>query len=142
MRTLLYEKLADRWKDDAEWAEGGAARIYAAGTLGHNGVPSQPKKPFATIRSLPSQRYQEVREVSKAERHTFQIYAYDEIGLSYLRIEEFLHGCRDVIDTLVGVQSSSGLWCIEALWLGMSQDLPDETYEAITKFATTQLSSS
>lgn len=142
MRSLLYQTLVDLYEADDEWSDAGVPRIYQAGTLGHNGIPAQPKKPFATIRMLPSSRFLEVRDTSAAERQTFQINAFDEIGSSYLRIDAFLRGCMAPIEALVGVRSSSGARCFEALWLGMSQDLPDEAYQAITKFATAQLSSS
>lgn len=139
MRRLLHQQLNLGMAGTPVQGNDPAPRIYQLGALGIADIPASPAKPFISTRQLPSARYREVRETSRAERQTWQIYVYDEPG-SLLRIDELMHQIEDVVETLDGMQSPSGAWCFEALWVGVSQDFRDENYDAVARFATVQLS--
>lgn len=133
MRQLLYSSMV------AGFAGSELQGIYQLGTVGVGDVPANPPRPFMVMRQMPSTRYQTVRDTSKANRQGWQLYFYDDPG-SLLRIDALLAIAELVVDGLEGVQSSSGAWCFESLWVGISQDFRDESYDAVARFATIQLS--
>ena len=140
MRQLLHSRLSQGMMSTDLRDGEPQPRIYPASSLGRGGIPANPAKPFMTFRQMPSARYREVRETSRANRQTWQIYCYDERG-SLLRVDDLLSQAEVIVESLEGVQSPSGAWCFEALWVGVSQDFTDDNYDAVARYATVQLSS-
>ena len=140
MRTLLHTRLSAGLAASPLRGAEAQPRIYQVGSLGVGAVPADPVKPFMTIRQMPSTRYREVRDTSRANRQTWQIYCYDTRG-SLLRIDSIMQLAEPIVESLEGLQSPTGAWCFEALWLGISQDFGDDNYDAVARYATVQLSS-
>ena len=139
MRRLLHTRLSEGLASTDLQGTDPQPRIYPLGSLGAGDIPADPIKPFMTFRQMPSSRYREVRETSRAERQTWQLYCYDHPG-SLLRIDDILGQAELIIESLEGTRSPSGAWCFEALWVGVSQDFRDDNYDAVARFATVQLS--
>lgn len=139
MRKLVFVTLQAAFLS-TEKLGGATPRIYQAGSLGVDPIPSFPEKPFLVVRELPSQKYSQVKETSTAHRHTFQIWGYDERG-SYTDIDDYMHLAEISLCSLAGVVSPSGNRCLGVDWLGVSQDFSDDTYDAIVRYGNVQISS-
>lgn len=146
MRTLVYSLLKEGYNSYAPLLnqDGQTLRIYGASALGSGvgdlAIPAVPQLPFLSIRQMPSQRFREVRELSTANRQTYQIYFYDVRG-GYTRIDEMARMAQSFLEGNVGTVSPSGARCLGCEWLSVSQDFTDEQYDAIVRFGTAQLTS-
>jgi hypothetical protein len=140
VRTLLYQAMKT---DLAGHPSGVGNRIHQISSLGQGDgaaqVPPAPEKPFLIVRQMITTRYRDVRETSRSERQSFQIYCYDHRG-SYVQIDEILRSLQPTVERLEGVRSPTGAFCFQAEWLGLSQDYTDEQYDAIVRFANDQMS--
>ncbi len=141
MRTLLYTTL----RSTAAFANliGGPTlanvRLYEASAIGVGTIPAKPKRPYATIIEMPTGAFPEVRgTLPSAASHVFQITAYCDRG-SYLPIDNILNAARNTIGGLVLQVSTTGARCVDAQWLGHSQDLSDPDEDINLRFATVRL---
>lgn len=136
MRTLVFQTLKT-----ACAATDVQDRVYQAGSLGVDGTPADPAKPFVTYREGESTAFGTVAETSSAERIPYTVNVYTERG-SYVDAAAILRLVRDAVKQLAGVTSPTGNRCIGVDWGGISQDFPDQKYDGSVKFGSFTLVSS
>lgn len=116
-------------------------RIWPRGALGTGEVPAEPELPYILYGELPSQPHQAVRETSRATDHYFQFFVYDKLG-SFVRINLILDILRETVSGLSGQRSPSGALCLEGVWQGASQNMPNNEEKKGVKFGTAKLTAS
>jgi len=122
---------------DINWRSWVWDRLSSAGALptlipsqfGGGSVPNNPKKPFMVIQISSKEPEFRDGDAPLNHRQILNVWVYDEPG-SYKRIDTALGLVRDA---LVGRDDRI---CV---WTGDSGDLADDTYGAITRYATFQL---
>lgn len=137
MMELLHTTLKLGLADDEEVK----GRVVQGGSLGTDDIESRPELPFVLWREMGSTSVRQVFESSRSKIHTFNLYVYDYRG-DYTRIDRILREMEELIRPLAGQRSPSGARCIGSEWVLISQASEDETYDAIFKFGSVQLTGS
>jgi hypothetical protein len=137
MDVLLFSVL----KDTPALQEKVDRRIYRQGSLGIGETPPEPQLPYILVTELPDVVHQQVRETGTARDRTFQLHVFDKAG-SFQRIKEIIEVLRETVRELPTMESTSGAFCIDALWQGVSQDITGIDEKKCSKFATVTMTSS
>lgn len=139
MRALVHQSLKNSADPRLLPVSG---RVYAFSTLGRDGVPADPDKPYLMHKEINTVPYQEVRETSRARAKVIQIFAYDHTG-SYDRIDSILDAVRDTILGLEGQRSPlTEALCMRVSEDSTSGDLKDDTTGLNVKFSIYRFTSS
>lgn len=88
-----------------------------------------PTLPFMVIRMGPLER-----GIYPANLQNCGLYVYD-VPADYTNIDHILQAARSVLLGLIGT-GSGGTWILGSDWFGDSQDLYDDTYQAIMRNGT------
>lgn len=141
MKDLLKVTIAAVEDPAAVLAFGDPARVYQAGSLGTADIPARPERPFSLFKQLDSIPYPAVQETSRAARHDYLVYVYDDKG-SYARIDRLLRLIRDACVAQVGQRAPSGVQCTGAEYFGTSADLVSQELDCFTKYVTIRFTAS
>lgn len=101
----------------------------SAAVFASNSVDTPPTRPFIAIH-WSSTNAVLFRDSSVSSRN-LSIWAYDKPA-DYTRIDNILRRIRTLVTLAVGVQTELG-WLHQVDWLGESDDLWDESYQAIAR---------
>lgn len=123
---LAVEGLAGR--DPGDW-------FYASHSLGADGLPGSPNKPWIAYNELPSSANRSVRKTSDSQVRTFQFFVYDDRGY-FARINEILRILRRIVKEMAPFTDEDGTRCSDSDWLGFSGNLPADSYDGVCRFGT------
>lgn len=111
---------------------------YESSSLGLGPNEPVPERPFIVVNELPDFVHRTVEETSHARDRNFQIFVYDERG-TFTRINAIMESLREAVKAMAPFTTDGGIRCSQAVWAGISGQIPNDGYDSGTKFASVQL---
>lgn len=111
---------------------------FASSSLGLGPNIESPVKPYIVWNEGPDFVHHSVSETSNARNRIFRFYVYDDKG-DFTRINAILEEIRRVAKNMAPFVTPDGIRCSASRWDGISGQIPDDGYDASTRFGTLRL---
>lgn len=109
--------------------------LYSSGAVGEGSNPEIPEFPYVVYNELPSAPHFSVKETSNSENRFFTFHVYDHMG-DFTRINDILSRLRTKFKNIAPFRTTSGGWCSDVEWQGVSGRIQDAGYHSGVRFAT------